>query len=459
MLINSKESLLEFPNEEPDNSSSIMETLMLNPVKYREFKRDINRINNIDNEINFIKSQQMFNQTNFLKTIIITKEDYEKSLQIVNDITNKLSEEEVTDIISHRKLISVQKRIMEIYSYLIGFKYFDWKLFREKFNLYEAKVKMSSVNYNQLEKKKINSFLNKLCDSHSNSLDKLPQNMSTDYGIDIICEWVRNQLKIYIYLLQNNILIKKQTKKTSDDSSQIKQTNSSMNTQKAIELNGCRKINLNDNFQIRKTSNILTKVQLDNSNIISPKSPKSENSCDNYIINNNIKSIKNSVVQSNKDSTQFDEIKSNKNELLVTALPDINHQNNTNTSNNHIIPLNNIKVNDDNSTIREPKCEIKNSFIFLKGFDYEREHIKKEERIMEYLPLLKYRTFHQMRTYYGIQAKINKKLEKKHFDELKMSSFNDKKNNNKILNMISNKKIGILDKIPYFRLKQILEQN
>ena len=73
MLINSKESLLEFPNEEPDNSSSIMETLMLNPIKYREFKRDINRINNIDNEINFIKSQQMFNQTNFLKTIIITK--------------------------------------------------------------------------------------------------------------------------------------------------------------------------------------------------------------------------------------------------------------------------------------------------------------------------------------------------------------------------------------------------
>ena len=462
MLINSKESLLEFPNEEPDNSSSIMETLMLNPIKYREFKRDINRINNIDNEINFIKSQQMFNQTNFLKTIIITKEDYEKSIQISNDITNKLSEEEVTDIVSHRKLISVQKRIMEIYAYLLGFEYFDWKLFREKFNLYEAKIKMSSVNYNQLEKKKINSYLNKLCDSRSNSLDKLPKNISTDYGIDIICEWVRNQLKIYLYLLQNNILIKKQTKKSTEDSSQIKPTNSSINTPKTIEFNNCRKVNLNENFQTRKTSNILTKVHLDNSNIISPISPKSDNSCENCIISNNIKSIKNSVIQSNNDSTQpiiFDQIKSNKSELLVTALPEIGPQNNTSTSNNHIIPLNNSKINVGSTTIREPKCEIKNSYILLKGFDYDRAHMKKEEKIMEYLPLLKYRTFHQMRNYYGIQAKINKRIEKKHFDELKMSSFGDKKNNNKIISMISNKKIGILDKIPFFRLKQILEQN
>ena len=105
------------------------------------------------------------------------------------------------------------------------------------------------------------------------------------------------------------------------------------------------------------------------------------------------------------------------------------------------------------------KVEVKNSYIVLNGFDYDREHMKKEEKIIEYLPMLKYRTYHQMRMYYGIQSKINKKIEKQHFDELKMSSFGDRKNNNRILNMIGNKKIGVLDNIPYFRLKQILEDS
>ena len=37
------------------SESEFIKNLMLNPTKYREFKRNINRINNIDNEINYGK--------------------------------------------------------------------------------------------------------------------------------------------------------------------------------------------------------------------------------------------------------------------------------------------------------------------------------------------------------------------------------------------------------------------
>ena len=464
MIINSKESVVQFHNEEQDNSSSIMETLMLNPLKYREFKRDINRINNIDNEINFIKSQQMFNHTNFLKAIIISKEEYEISVKIVNDITNKISDEEITDIVSHKKLISFQKRIMEIYAYLIGYEYFDWKLFREKFSLYEAKIKMSKVDYNRIDKKKVNLFLNRLCKAKTTSLDDFPKNISSDYGMDIICEWVRNQLKIFLFLLQNNLLYRKTTTKQSNEGtvSQYKQTNSTLNSPKSLDL-GFRSINLNENFQTKKKNSIV-KIPID-SNKISPLSAGSNYSIENY----NIASKKNSMINSHYETHRQinnDNLTNSKvgGDLLVTALPDINQQSNTSFSiKNQINVAINVKEPKDTKETKEikenNKVEVKNSYIVLNGFDYDREHMKKEEKIIEYLPMLKYRTYHQMRMYYGIQSKINKKIEKQHFDELKMSSFGDRKNNNRILNMISNKKIGVLDNIPYFRLKQILEDS
>ena len=59
MIINQSENNLQFPNDDLNTQSSInsnsnselISTLMLNPKKYREFKLNVNRINNINNEI------------------------------------------------------------------------------------------------------------------------------------------------------------------------------------------------------------------------------------------------------------------------------------------------------------------------------------------------------------------------------------------------------------------------
>ena len=59
MIINQSENNLQFPNDDLNSQSSfnsnsnseLISTLMLNPKKYREFKLNVNRINNINNEI------------------------------------------------------------------------------------------------------------------------------------------------------------------------------------------------------------------------------------------------------------------------------------------------------------------------------------------------------------------------------------------------------------------------
>ena len=81
MLINN--TFIQLPDEFIDyekssvaafSESEFISNLMLNPSKYREFKRNINRINNIDNEVNYLKSQEQSNKVDFVSNIKITDE-------------------------------------------------------------------------------------------------------------------------------------------------------------------------------------------------------------------------------------------------------------------------------------------------------------------------------------------------------------------------------------------------
>ena len=75
------------------------------------------------------------------------------------------------------------------------------------------------------------------------------------------------------------------------------------------------------------------------------------------------------------------------------------------------------------------------------------------------LPLLKYRTFHQMRQFYDLVPKLDYKYEKKHKEDVKLSLVNDDKSKQKILLMLSKGKGTVLNIIPAFRLKKILSEN
>ena len=124
MIINQYENNIQLPNDSLKNdinsnpSSEFISNLMLNPIKYREFKQNINRINNIDNEINLIKTQDTFNKINFSEIIPIDYEEYKSSIKDAKDIVDSLTDDEILDIISHKKLLSFEKHVRNLYLFI-----------------------------------------------------------------------------------------------------------------------------------------------------------------------------------------------------------------------------------------------------------------------------------------------------------------------------------------------------
>ena len=129
---------------------------MLNPSKYREFKRNINRINNINNEINYLKSQEQNNKIDFVENIRITQEEYNNALETAKKLFDNLEETQINDLLSHKKLLSNEKHLVEAMAYFLGVENLDWNTFKLTFNLYEAKKKMNEIDYSKIKKKKIN---------------------------------------------------------------------------------------------------------------------------------------------------------------------------------------------------------------------------------------------------------------------------------------------------------------
>ena len=128
MIINQSENNLQFPNDDLNSQSSfnsnsnseLISTLMLNQKKYRKFKLNVNRVNNIDNEINLLKTQDTFKKINFSEIIQIEYNEYITSIKESKEIIDSLTENDILDIISHKKLLSFEKYILEIYFYLFN---------------------------------------------------------------------------------------------------------------------------------------------------------------------------------------------------------------------------------------------------------------------------------------------------------------------------------------------------
>ena len=109
------------PNLYEENE--FINNLMLNPVKYRDFKRNINRINNIDNEINYLKSIEKRNQIDFVNNIKISEEEYINAIKDAEIIFENINEEQISDLLSHKKLLSNEKHLIETMVYFFGNEY------------------------------------------------------------------------------------------------------------------------------------------------------------------------------------------------------------------------------------------------------------------------------------------------------------------------------------------------
>ena len=446
MIINQNEKNINFPKENKTKDlkqgKNSFSKLILNPKKYREYKLNINRTNNIDNEIIFLKTKDKFKKINFSKIIIIDYEEYKSSIKETKKLNDLISNEEILDIISHKKLLSFEKNLLEIYSYLLGQEFFDWKNFRENFNLYEAKKKMSNVNYSQLEINKINMLLNKI--SRSGKIKNFFNNKKLIYpSLEIIYEWVRCQIKIYFYLIQNNLIPNKIIESKKNDEKKNIINNNINDNNLNLTLTNYKSRQNEDKNNLNESDYFNEKRNLTLSNF------RTKNHKNNFLI-----------TIPNYNTTDYTNNYYNNTENLETI------SSNDFYNDEYISNEGNINYNNDNDFINYEnenyynKNIIKNKIVQL-DFNKPLEKENKEEKVVENLPLLKYRTFHQMKYYYNMFPKYNKKIEKRNLDFVnsnsKLNHHENNKYNLRILSMIGNKKIGVLRNVPLFKIKKIIE--
>ena len=417
------------------SESEFINNLMLNPSKYREFKRNINRINNIDNEINYLKSQEQNNKIDFVENIRITQEEYNNALETAKKLFDNLEETQINDLLSHKKLLSNEKHLVEAMAYFLGVENLDWNTFKLTFNLYEAKKKMNDIDYSKIRKKKINVLLGQLC--RGDSIESfLTNNDFGDSGMEFVYEWVKCQMKIYFYLYQN-----KKRKRAVNKNANNNETNgffSSKNMKKGKMIFDKTPKKKMEDFSTTqtikfggKTMNSFKKssYSVKSNDRIQPKSP----------FNTTFKEKKLGV------QTQ--------NSFLMTALPFLPNEEkglSASISNNRNREKFQKIQNKEFKPIEARKVDMK-----LDGFDKYKDRIYKEIKTAEMLPFLKNRTYHQMRDFFDIKIPLNKDIEKRHRKDIIAYSLTGKKSEKKLMNIIANGNGEIMNFLTLFKMKQI----
>lgn len=484
MLINN--NYIELPDENNEiyrqapnyfEENEFINNLMLNPGKYRDFKRNINRINNIDNEINYLKSIEKKNQIDFVNNIKISEEEYENALKDADIIFENINEEQIDDLLSHKKLLSNEKHLIETMVYFLGVENFDWSTFKISFSLYEAKTKMKNVDYSKIKKKKINILLGQLCRSDKAN-NFLNMNDFCDSGMEFVYEWVKCQLKIYFYLFQNKKIPKIKMSKSMIDvyknNYSLKNSKKNLNNNNGYKTHLEEKLTNNTGFSNLNSSNcnpkntpMIESLILKNSTNIETlnNNGKNTNNISNNISSiNNFNNINNSVFQKRSNSINFNNISKSimgNNSLLLTSLPNI-----IVTKDNKILEqadestfLSYKKLNINNFNLLNKKFipkEVKKVDIKIRGINKERDKMFKEIRTAEMLPLLKNKTYHQMRNYFDERVPFNRKIDKRIKKEINSYSLNGTNDEKRLISLIAGGKIKALNLETLFKLKKTL---
>ena len=475
-----------FPNYFEE--SEFISNLMLNPQKYRDFKCNINRINNIDNEINYLKSLEKNNTFDFVNNIIITDEEYQKALKDKEIILENLNEERLQDLLSHKKLFSHERHLMETMTYILGYESFDWNMFKKILNLYELKTKMQLIDYSKIKKRRINILLGQLCRSDKIN-NFLHMNDFSDSGLEFIYEWVKAQLKIYFYLYQNKKILKTQNRiqiskstynfdnlNNNEEYCDINNINNNNNNyiKEITEEEGNNQSNLFKNSTNLETNNnsnsnnINININNNNLNNTSNFSLNNKSNKSSSIINSNnnnfatkIKKRNNSITTTNPQymhNLQNSKLnQKNKSSILITTLPYIiNDHSDTIKTQDQSTAFGSFRGLNHNLSLKYFK-EAKKVNFKLKGFNKEKDKILKEIKTAEMLPLLKNKTFPQMRNYYEDKIPFSKKIEKKMKMDIDSLSLNGSQDEKKLLNLIASGKMKAFNLESLFKLKNILK--
>ena len=367
-----------------------------NEVISRQIKENRGRINNINNEIIQMQLKESpLKKINFFKELVVTKEDYEKAKEIAEELINSFNSNLFLDILTVDKLISIQKHLMEIFNYLIyGDQNFEWNNFRRKIEYNELISRMKYINYDILSPKQFNFYINRLIPNM-----ELPKFIPISNGMDHLYKWVKCQITIYIFLINS----------------------------KKLNISKISKIN----------SNILTNVSDKNKS-------STNNNNSSYIIDNNY--LISNISNENNKKSEIIGSNSSINSIMITNIP---------IKSSSKYKKNFVKSSEQ---IKPSKIIAKNLISFF-NYNALKERIIREQKVMKHLPLLNHRTFGQMRQYYHIRGDSNDRYyQKKHLEDIEKISIGGIKNNNKIVSMISNNKLGLIgDTLSQEKLDEILE--
>jgi hypothetical protein len=284
---------------------------------------------------------------------------------------------------------------MEIFNYLIyGDQNFEWNNFRRKIEYNELISRMKYINYDILSPKQFNFYINRLIPNM-----ELPKFIPISNGMDHLYKWVKCQITIYIFLINS----------------------------KKLNISKISKIN----------SNILTNVSDKNKS-------STNNNNSSYIIDNNY--LISNISNENNKKSEIIGSNSSINSIMITNIP---------IKSSSKYKKNFVKSSEQ---IKPSKIIAKNLISFF-NYNALKERIIREQKVMKHLPLLNHRTFGQMRQYYHIRGDSNDRYyQKKHLEDIEKISIGGIKNNNKIVSMISNNKLGLIgDTLSQEKLDEILE--
>lgn len=115
------------------------------------------------------------------------------------------------------------------------------------------------------------------------------------------------------------------------------------------------------------------------------------------------------------------------------------------------IKNNKSKLGNQNSKSQENIPNLKNTSLVLNGYNVVANKYEKEQKVLNFIPLIELRTFGQLRRHFQSNKdmrrihKMNKFVDSKHYDDIKgMRQMNDN-TKTKILYNLSHNSIGILD--------------
>lgn len=168
---------------------------------------------------------------------------------------------------------------------------------------------------------------------------------------------------------------------------------------------------------------------------------------------------------SNEEKTFRDKIKkkSNKEFIISNSMhlnQNVHSMQNIKTESNAHVYLTSVPSQPCNclsTEINNNSYLISKSTLALNGINVIQNKIQREAKVMQYIPLVKHRTFEQMRKFYKLSKNTEDMIDRKHYFDLKKVGVNGIEDKDQLTYLLSKNKIYILDALSEEKRKKLLE--